>query len=667
MATGGSLSETSEETEPKSTTDDEVTCSLCLDDFKDPRILPCFHTYCKLCLDELIKPERCNGKFLCPLCRTLHYIPKEDGNGFPSNYYMTALMKNINPKTEACSICADSSIEAIKMCLDCDQSLCQTCLNYHLKLTVTKSHRIASLSEKGKMEKTSYCLKHKTEILRFFCKECNVAICRDCKLTIHEGHFSVDIEDVSREALLRISDLITDYNSHVEELKNSDKFLVAYEKDIDGVSETAKSNIEVCINEICNEVKRSGKLVQDDIERRVLVKMRAVQDIRKDVQKRMQASRKVVEHIEQVKKVGSTADIINTQKAFDKMIFKENELTVQEELAFPKWTPPDVVNINLGQKPSFQFKDAEWIPHHKCIDANMIQCFYCPIPANQNIISICPVSDDHVLVLFGHRFGHLHNFGFWPFRRANILEIHLGKEILEYCSLPNVRDITYTNTGNGEVICYDAVAESFLVQPLHAKEQDCVKPSEQKQNEDPQQNTSNNRYHSNNESEVISLSCDRKEKIAVLYSSKLVEILSVSKMNVIQCQTLSNLSRPTRISCNANGYYCVADSGKEKVLVFDDKLKFLTELAVPFAYGQFSKHPHLPSDVCCDSEGAIYVSDIRNNCVLKFVLDSSNQLQVTVSLLKMKTCLDNPLALAIDSKNRLWVGDHNNRVCVFEM
>ena len=30
-----------------------LRCSVCLDDFKDPKVLPCCHTFCKKCLDKI--------------------------------------------------------------------------------------------------------------------------------------------------------------------------------------------------------------------------------------------------------------------------------------------------------------------------------------------------------------------------------------------------------------------------------------------------------------------------------------------------------------------------------------------------------------------------------------------------------------------------------------
>ena len=43
-------------------------CPLCLDDFLEPRQLPCTHTYCTSCLEDLIRTCS-SGGFYCPECR----------------------------------------------------------------------------------------------------------------------------------------------------------------------------------------------------------------------------------------------------------------------------------------------------------------------------------------------------------------------------------------------------------------------------------------------------------------------------------------------------------------------------------------------------------------------------------------------------------------------
>ena len=41
--------------ELKSSSESELTCSVCLEQFKDPKVLPCCHTFCKQCLLPLVK------------------------------------------------------------------------------------------------------------------------------------------------------------------------------------------------------------------------------------------------------------------------------------------------------------------------------------------------------------------------------------------------------------------------------------------------------------------------------------------------------------------------------------------------------------------------------------------------------------------------------------
>ena len=33
---------------------EELTCSICLDRFSNPKVLPCLHSFCKTCLSDVI-------------------------------------------------------------------------------------------------------------------------------------------------------------------------------------------------------------------------------------------------------------------------------------------------------------------------------------------------------------------------------------------------------------------------------------------------------------------------------------------------------------------------------------------------------------------------------------------------------------------------------------
>ena len=64
-----------------------VECDICHDPVDDPRLLTCHHTYCRLCIDDLLKfddngeatvkcPKNCNGETVIPNDETTKILPK---------------------------------------------------------------------------------------------------------------------------------------------------------------------------------------------------------------------------------------------------------------------------------------------------------------------------------------------------------------------------------------------------------------------------------------------------------------------------------------------------------------------------------------------------------------------------------------------------------------
>ena len=74
----------------------KLLCSICLEDFKIPKLLPCFHSFCLLCLESYVqqggntKGSKAKGKFDCPLCRAVTDIPVGESVNFKQTFtYLT--------------------------------------------------------------------------------------------------------------------------------------------------------------------------------------------------------------------------------------------------------------------------------------------------------------------------------------------------------------------------------------------------------------------------------------------------------------------------------------------------------------------------------------------------------------------------------------------------
>ena len=99
----------------KQSAENLMTCSLCLEIYKEPTSLPCLHTYCKQCISDFITSRRNKTEkiteFRCPECRTSvkpidpdHDISKWT-DLLPRNVVMD-IMINFNERTyQTCQAC----------------------------------------------------------------------------------------------------------------------------------------------------------------------------------------------------------------------------------------------------------------------------------------------------------------------------------------------------------------------------------------------------------------------------------------------------------------------------------------------------------------------------------------------------------------------------------
>ena len=48
--------------------EEHLTCSVCLEQLKDPKVLPCLHSFCHKCIVNIAKKGNANN-INCPECR----------------------------------------------------------------------------------------------------------------------------------------------------------------------------------------------------------------------------------------------------------------------------------------------------------------------------------------------------------------------------------------------------------------------------------------------------------------------------------------------------------------------------------------------------------------------------------------------------------------------
>ena len=181
--------------------EEEITCPVCQEHFRDPKILPCLHYYCKECVRQLALQAGTNRPFACPECRRGIDLPQNDPDQLPTAFFVNRMkelrtkMEKAHGKVEAmCELCSGAKVEAF--CRQCAEFICSDCVRSHRKMKTFATHKVVTLQElkEGgakriplKEAPPSMCKDH-DEQLKIYCFDCNHLICRDCIIRDHAGH-----------------------------------------------------------------------------------------------------------------------------------------------------------------------------------------------------------------------------------------------------------------------------------------------------------------------------------------------------------------------------------------------------------------------------------------------------------------------------------------------
>ena len=208
---------------------DQLTCAICLEDYKDPKLLQCFHVYCKECLERLVLRDQQGLSLRCPSCRRSTLLPPNSISGLQPAFHvhhwfeirdaLVKVKKVKGPQKTQCEKCSEN--DATNFCHDCGQFICRACSKIHRTWAELSTHEVISLDRlEGDVtqlvpptKKVTYCSKHPTKESDLYCETCEELICRDCIVRVHRDHQY----DLITDAYPKHKNVITDHLQPVKQ------------------------------------------------------------------------------------------------------------------------------------------------------------------------------------------------------------------------------------------------------------------------------------------------------------------------------------------------------------------------------------------------------------------------------------------------------------------
>ena len=348
--------------------EDQLTCAICLEAFKDPKLLQCFHVYCKECLDRLVVTDQQGQVSVrCPTCRRATLLPSATTvadlqSAFHIHHLFEiqdAFEKVKAPQKVLCGMCKKDARTATSYCRDCGEFICATCADVHTQWDMFVEHEVVGLDEFEKKVKqldalkkvALYCSLHQGKELELYCESCEELICHNCTVKKHKDHQYDLVSDIFDEQKAKITASLEPVEMQLKALKKAIRKIIANSKAVNAKREEVETEISKKAEDLHNaiELGKAELLRELNEETQKIVKELATQkDELETVETQLTSC---VAFVRESVRRGSEGEIMKMKKGVMRQIKEITESIKPEQLS-----PREMPKVKFSPSPELEQK-----------------------------------------------------------------------------------------------------------------------------------------------------------------------------------------------------------------------------------------------------------------------------------------------------------------------
>ena len=277
------LPEAAEEALKKITS--QLECSICHATYSSPKQLPCFHTFCKKCLERLVVQDHNVHTLTCPedYCRKTTSLPPTGVSGMQTAFHINHLLEIYAVLTKVkeqqrihCEMCSEKST-ATDFCRVCGGFMCAKCKLQHR----LANHQIASLNDIHQeaanlvppTSRVMDCPKHPREEIKVYCETCRELICDDCTIRLHRECDCAPVTDTFQK---HKEEIVSSLQSMKQQLATVEKVVMAFDirkKEIEEQEANIKADIHKRIELLCKALEQREEELTSQLRQKTQQKL----------------------------------------------------------------------------------------------------------------------------------------------------------------------------------------------------------------------------------------------------------------------------------------------------------------------------------------------------------------------------------------------------------
>ena len=318
---------------------EEVSCSVCMSPFTNPKILPCFHTFCLHCLNELQRTSGKHGEITCPECLRKFQVP---GSGYPkelpANFQMKTLLdvmaiQKCSVAGVKCGNCDKTSAQSF-YCFKCCAFWCDDCIAAHNIIRANEDHKVLAIQDfqdqdiEDVLRRPVFCQKeyHENKKLKFFCKDCEVAICNTCAVTLHDCHVKVPLQDAANERKLRLESLLESQKEKALQKRNMITRLQSKCNEIQEQVACVKKSAQNFVDNLMRVIEAKKQEIFKEVEDKAQQSIELLVEQQSDVEEELWRIEISIKERERFLMRSTNAEIVQFNTVFQEEVTGEAEL-----------------------------------------------------------------------------------------------------------------------------------------------------------------------------------------------------------------------------------------------------------------------------------------------------------------------------------------------------
>ena len=283
----------------------QVTCSICLDTYTEPKTISCLHTFCRECLERHARVSQRQGKFRCPECQAEIDLPH--GNRFdrlPNSFFHKSLLGVLEAEDR----------QAIPR------------------------------------QQQETCSQHTKERVRYYCSSCEACICPICVAEDHRGHAFDVLEKAVQEDKKNIMSAVETIKEKVNLFRAELNQLDKTSEDVEMIIAIAKQEVSKATEDVITKTQQQEKQLLESLEMTRRRRMERVTSAKQELKSLIKRINQAAEFAENLVQRRSAADIIQNKHILRQKLEELRGVQVPKhhQATFVKFAAVSQHNFKLG-------------------------------------------------------------------------------------------------------------------------------------------------------------------------------------------------------------------------------------------------------------------------------------------------------------------------------